>query len=231
MSNLSQMPVSMKGFFLNTEQRCPVTLILDTSGSMHGAKIDQLNTGLQAFLTAVRADALAAKRVELAIVTFGGAVETVQAFNTVDKITPPVLDAEGETPMGAAITEAFRITAERQALYRQAGIASYQPWYLLITDGEPTDDIASAVPLIANAEKARKGAFYAIGVDGADMGVLRSLSVRPTLELDGINFTALFQWLSVSLGVHSRSPGTTAPQLPQEQGKAAAKTRKKGAGR
>lgn len=231
MSNLSQMPVSMKGFFLNTEQRCPVTLILDTSGSMHGGKIDQLNTGLQAFLTAVRADALAAKRVELAIVTFGGAVETVQAFNTVDKIMPPSLDAEGDTPMGAAIEEAFRITAERQALYRQAGISSYQPWYVTITDGEPTDDIAKASALVSQAEKAKKGAFYAIGVDGADMNVLKAISSRPPLDLDGINFTALFQWLSVSLGVHSRSPGSSTPQLPQELGKPAANARKRGVGR
>ena len=43
--------------------------LLDTSGSMSGAPIRQLNEGLKAFEEELKADSLAAKRVEVAIVT------------------------------------------------------------------------------------------------------------------------------------------------------------------
>lgn len=227
MSNYSQKAVSMKGLFLNTEQRAPCVLMLDISGSMEGPKIAALNRGLATFLAAVKSDALAAKRVELAIVTFGDKVTPIQAFATVDQVSVPVLSAEGETPMGAAIVEAFRLVKERQDLYYQARMPSYAPWYVLITDGEPTDDLSAAKKLIDAAEKSAKGAFYAIGVEGADMETLRALSVRPVLELDGVVFNDLFLWLSASLGVHSRSPtNAKSPELPTKQlGK------KKGSGR
>jgi len=61
----------------NPEPRCPVVLLLDTSGSMHGAAIGELNDGLRAFKEAIQADRLAALRVEVAIVPFGGSVKPI----------------------------------------------------------------------------------------------------------------------------------------------------------
>ena len=55
----------------NPEPRCPCVLLLDTSGSMQGDPIDQLNAGIRAFKTELMADSLALKRVEISIVTFG----------------------------------------------------------------------------------------------------------------------------------------------------------------
>ena len=61
----------------NPEPRCPVVLVLDTSGSMRGAAINQLNEGLRAFSEALKADRLASLRVEVAVVAFGGDVRAV----------------------------------------------------------------------------------------------------------------------------------------------------------
>ena len=65
------MPVGMPEFVDNPEARCPVILLCDTSGSMSGAPINALNTGLAAFREEVYKDEIAALRVEVALVTFG----------------------------------------------------------------------------------------------------------------------------------------------------------------
>lgn len=58
----------------NPEPRCPVILVLDTSGSMQGSAIKELNEGLRAFAVALKSDRLASLRVEVAVIAFGGKV-------------------------------------------------------------------------------------------------------------------------------------------------------------
>ena len=58
----------------NPDPRVPVALVLDTSGSMSGEAIRQLNAGLDQFRKEVADDELARKRAEITVVTFGPAV-------------------------------------------------------------------------------------------------------------------------------------------------------------
>ncbi|HEY3345901.1 MAG TPA: hypothetical protein VGJ97_13285 [Anaerolineaceae bacterium] len=74
----------------NPEPRCPVVLVLDTSGSMNGAPIQELNEGLRQFAQGLAGDRLSSLRVEMAVVTFGGMVR--------------LLDVRGEkAPAGAVL--------------------------------------------------------------------------------------------------------------------------------
>jgi uncharacterized protein YegL len=61
----------------NPEPRCPVVLLLDTSGSMQGAPVQELNEGLRAFSDALKSDRLASLRVEVAVIAFGGKVRAL----------------------------------------------------------------------------------------------------------------------------------------------------------
>ena len=56
----------------NPTPRCACLLVLDISGSMSGAAIDELNAGVQTFIDAVHADEVAACSVEIAVITAGG---------------------------------------------------------------------------------------------------------------------------------------------------------------
>lgn len=75
----------------NPEPRCPVVLVLDTSGSMKGQALVEMNEGLRAFGQAIRTDRLAALRVEVAVVTFGGTVRAIDvrgdSSSAVDVVT------------------------------------------------------------------------------------------------------------------------------------------------
>src|SRR4030095_1267006 len=91
-------------FALNPDPRCACVLLIDTSGSMNGAPITELNLGLQTFHHALSEDTLASRRVEIAIVTFGnGGVTKIQDFVTADQFVAPELITGGQTPMGEAI--------------------------------------------------------------------------------------------------------------------------------
>jgi uncharacterized protein YegL len=236
----------------NPEPRCPVVLVLDTSGSMQGTAIQQLNEGLRAFAAALKGDRLASLRVEVAVIVFGGKVRALdvrgtqqaagkdvvvfnpmglavrpkisdvpfdarQAFVTVDQFQPPSLDANGDTPLGEAVSRALALLRERKEIYKQNGLDYFRPWIFAITDGKPTDKGWEAVAEQVRQEETRKGVvFYGVGVEGADLQVLSKFSTaRPALKLKGLAFGELFSWLSKSLSAitHSR-PGEQAPLPP-----------------
>lgn len=206
-----QIAFETNDFASNPEPRCPCVLLLDVSGSMSGEPLEELNSGLNIFKEELAADALAMKRVEVGMVTFGP-VKVEMPFTSAASFLPPILESQSDTPMGAAITQAINMVEERKGEYRSNGISYYRPWVFLITDGAPTDSWQAAAVAVREGEASKKFAFFAIGVKGARMDILRQISVRDPLALDGLKFRELFSWLSTSLRSISRStPGAEVP--------------------
>jgi uncharacterized protein YegL len=207
-----QISFETSDFASNPEPRCPCVLLLDVSGSMGGTPLNELNAGLAVFKDELAADALAMKRVEVAMVTFGP-TKIEMPFTSASTFYPPTLSAQGDTPMGSAIMQALDLVKERKSEYRANGISYYRPWVFLITDGGPTDAWKAAADAVREGEASKQFAFFAIGVKGANMDVLKQISsAREPLSLEGLKFRELFSWLSNSLRSVSRStPGTEVP--------------------
>jgi uncharacterized protein YegL len=201
---MEQVPFSAVEFAENPEPRCPCLLLLDTSGSMKGAPILELNNGITTFKEELMSDSMGIKRVEISIISFGP-VKVETDFVTADLFKPPALIAKGDTPMGEAIEEGLKLLRERKLLYRQNGVSFYRPWIFLITDGGPTDNWHKAAKLIEEGEKEKAFTFFTVGVENANMDVLKKLSIREPLKLKELRFRDLFLWLSNSLGSVARA--------------------------
>jgi len=204
---LDQQPLGAVTFAENPEPRCPCLLLLDTSGSMSGEAIAELNAGIKSFYNELQGDSLAIKRVEVALMTFGP-VRVISEFNTAECFFDPQLEAVGDTPIGEAIRKGIELIRARKEQYRANGISFYRPWIFLITDGAPTDEWQSAAALVREGEQSKAFAFFTIGVNKADMRILKQISVREPVKLQGLKFREFFQWLSNSMKSASRSnPG------------------------
>lgn len=196
----------------NPSPRCPCVLVLDTSSSMNGAPIDQLNEGVQHFIQSLNEDEIAACSVEVAVITAGSSITkqlpftnamSVEGFNR--------FDASGMTPLGGAVDMALNMLDERKKEYQRNGVPYFQPWMVMISDGGPNDSNWQAAAAKAKqlAEQ-RKLVSLVIGIEGADMHTLALFSNRPAVMLQGLKFHEFFEWLSASMSRVSNSASTTA---------------------
>jgi uncharacterized protein YegL len=204
----------------NANQRTPCVLILDASGSMNTSgsggktRIQELNEGIKTLEQALKNDDAAISRVQLGIVSVGGpsnSAEVLMDWTDVENFEAFPLTADGTTPLGTGVRLGLQMIETVKTDLRENGINYTRPWMMIITDGEPTDDSsewAQAVTECKQAEANKKVEVFTIAVEGANLGTLSQLSIRPPVKLDGVKFNELFLWLSSSLSAASRSrPG------------------------
>lgn len=194
----------------NPATRVAICLCLDSSGSMSGEKLNELNHGIKKFYESIRNDRVALSSAELCVVTFGDTVEAITDFTTLDNQEDcQIPRAYGGTPMGQGIELALQKLEERKQQYKSSGVEYYQPWLVIMGDGEPDYDspVDEAAAKTCELESARKLSVFAIGIgDDADMNVLAKFSKkRKPLKLQGLKFDEFFEWLSASVSSVSRS--------------------------
>ena len=206
--------VRLEDLVNNPTARVPVCLCLDTSGSMGGVPIDELNEGVRLFYEAIREDETALYSAEVSIVTFGGNAKCIVDFASLEvQPNAPTLTADGMTPMGEAVNMGLDLLEQRKDEYKDRGVDYYQPWLVLMTDGAPNGDSAElsrAINRTVDLVNQKKLTVFPIGIGSdADMDVLAQFSPkRPPLKLQGLKFREFFAWLSKSVSKTSQStPG------------------------
>ena len=193
----------------NPDPRIACALLLDTSASMQGAPIEELNKGFELFCQEIKDDELAAKRAEIAVITFGGQPQLLVPFTEGRDLQARALNTSGATPIGQALNLALDELEKQKDAYRKAGLEYYRPWLFVLTDGQPTDGetFAAAAARLRDAEAKRHVSVFCIGIgEGANLTHLQDLSAqRKPLRLEGLSFRKFFSWLSASLGSASAS--------------------------
>jgi uncharacterized protein YegL len=201
----------------NSDERAPLVLVLDCSGSMlEDDKIHLLNEGLKTLETELKSDPITARCGRVLVISFGGDnnVERMGDWTDAMDFTAPGLQAGGMTPLGTAMKCALDEIESEKAQMRSAGVSYKRPIVMLLSDGEPTDEWQQVAAECKAAEASHKVNVMPIGIGAqANRAVLGAFSAKGALNLSGLRFKELFIWLSRSIRAVSRAPTGGTVQL------------------
>lgn len=196
----------------NYNNRCLLVLVLDTSYSMSGEPINELNKGLKSFIQQLKTKAGTRDTVELSIITFDSQVECILEPALYDDIqinSSYDLKVRGSTKLVDGVRAAIKKAEDRKQWYKNNGLSYYRPWILLMTDGlpDPGQDIDGLAQEIQSGHRKQKFAFLPMGVEGADEATLRQISSPefPPIPISWEKFSEMFDWLSSSMSRVSQS--------------------------
>ncbi|MBN2224094.1 MAG: VWA domain-containing protein [Deltaproteobacteria bacterium] len=203
----NSLTLNKEKLYTYTGDRLPICLALDTSGSMTGQPINELNRAVQQFFEEARNDETLVKCAELAVVTFGDVAQVALDFAPISEQKAPTLIAGGGTPMGAAVTLALDIANKRKEFLSDAGCTYIQPWLVLMSDGAPTDDIKKSANKACELVMAKQLTVMAVAIGpSADSEVLAKFSPKfPVLMLKGLKFAEFFEFLKQSAKSSSKA--------------------------
>ena len=206
----------------------PIFILADTSGSMRGEKINELNLALREMLNALNdADDIRGK-FQLSIVAFGGEVKVIQPLTDINALTLSELTASGNTPMGQAFETVKEMIEDREVVSSRA----YTPTIVLISDGIPTDcseemyhrkNYFDWEPLkeLHSGERSSKCQRLALGIgEDADTDMLKTFIDNPEVPViktkDASGITKFFRWVTMSTvaRMHSVNPNDTGVVAP-----------------
>lgn len=186
----------------SSSAKLPIVLVLDTSSSMAGDPIRELNESVNNFIEEIKNDDFARAIAEVCIVTFGGDVDVLQDFESVNNISYPIFKDRGTTLMGSAVMKALDCLDKRLSRYEELGIDYYRPIMVLMTDGKPTDSIIRAVKRTQEYLVQRKLVVLPVAIGPkADVKTLTKFTSpdHAVLRLKGLRFREFFKWLSSSV--------------------------------
>ena len=177
-------------------------------------RLQILQEGLDLLYNTIFENEVARYSAELSIVTFDDTAKMLTDFSRVEydnvREVVPQLRTGNKTSLGAGVNLALKLLEKRKKEYRNNGVDYYQPWLVIMTDGEDNGDpeeLRLAQEKIRVMTESNKLSVYPfiIGKEGKE--TLATLSPRQEpLEITHIRqVTGLFKWLSASIGTMSSS--------------------------
>ena len=143
-------------------------ILLDTSGSMEGAKIGALNDAMSNILVTLQGAAFDGKQIELSVMTFGKTAQWMyDSPKSVMDFGWKELKANGMTPLGSAC-QVLDVALNKHS------IDGEEINIIVLSDGCPTDDYDSGISSLDNNRYFSLANKYAIALgENADIASLK----------------------------------------------------------
>jgi uncharacterized protein YegL len=206
--------------FVSTELRAlPIFILADTSGSMDGPKINELNLALREMLNSLKHVEGVRGKFQLAVIGFGGNVKVIQQLANIEEVSLSEMSASGNTPMGEAFDVLCKMIEDKEVISSRA----YAPTIVLISDGKPdfTGDYLSWSQLkkLHTGPRSAKCQRLAMGIgDDADIGMLKAFVNNPEIPIykakDASGISAFFRWVTMSTIARMNSVNPNVLALP-----------------
>ena len=198
------------GGIFRTARPLPLLILADTSTSMDGTPIAQLNQGLQTLVQELRNDETASTSVRLSLITFDSTVKEVLKLEPISSAQIPELQASGMTSMGGA----FRVAISH--LSETPDPRAFLPTLVLLSDGEPNDDWETPLDELIRHPRGSKAQRLSLAIgDETDSDVLgkfvsnKELGVLKADEPDKI--VRFLKYVTDSVISRSRPQGPDNP--------------------
>ncbi len=163
--------MELENYITNTGRPLPVFLLLDVSGSMSGYKIDTLNQCVKEMINDFRNERMSEVALKLCVITFGeGGAKLHTPLSSLNEVEFSDLMANGNTPMGAALTMASNIINDKEKVSSKG----YRPVVVLVSDGYPNDSWQDPLEEFVNGKRTSKCERWALGIgNGYDANMLQ----------------------------------------------------------
>lgn len=205
-----------------TRSVTPLILIVDISDSMNVPESDppiiKVNQGMAYLKQHLMGDLLTRNAVWICLIAVGGQhAWIVNDFQPVREWVPPVLRADGFTPMGEGIRLSVDKFRDLRKRFRGRGVAMTQGIMVVMTDGCATDETEEVIRELHREARAGSRGHLSIWCfatpPNADMDFVKSLVIDPAkaVMLQGSqDYRKLFAWIGNSVTVISHSHGPDA---------------------
>lgn len=204
------------------KKKLVVFFLVDTSGSMDGDRIGQVNNAVKEALPEIRNLGGADADIYFAPLTFGATVNWVYAKpEPVATATWKSLDADGMTPLGEAFNALNLKLSRNEFLASPSG--SFAPVIFLLTDGYPNDDWEAGLKKLKNNSWFKKSLKIGVGIgNDSDMSMIREFCSDRELAINLTNGEDLGKMvkfiLVTSSEIGSRSVGVEdLSDVPEEE--------------
>ena len=191
-------------------RRLPIYLLLDTSGSMIGDKIEAVNVGVRILYDELMQDPMAIETAYLSVITFDNQVKQVIPLTALTQFQPISLRASGGTSLGAAL-KLLNEALDRDTITNSPDRkGDYKPLVFLLTDGKPTDSWEEPAKALRNRPKQKLATIIALGCGGpgdVDENILKKVA-DVVLLMQNVNADQIhqfFKWVSQSVSTASKS--------------------------
>lgn len=182
-----------------------IFFLIDTSGSMRGKKMGELNTVMEELIPEIRKVGEADTDVKLAVLTFSTDIKWMytEPIN-IEDFEWARLEAKGVTSMGAAFTE----LADRMSRngFLNSPSLSFAPVIFLMTDGYPSDDYK------AGLEALKANSWYKFGLKAA-LGIGNEANDEMLAEFTGSPETVVHAYSGNQLAQMIKIVAVTASQI------------------
>ena len=155
-----------------------VVIAVDTSGSVAGEAIRNINANLNNFRSVVCEDPVAAKSVDVCVLVFDDTVRVIQDWCPIKDMGNYELTCGGCTDLNGAVLTGIQKIRERSLVYAQQGIVERKPYLILMTDGYDTvtGNVNEAAELANRRIEEKKLKLFFLGFGAYDRATAAQLN-------------------------------------------------------